>query len=103
MSLGVGVDDLAGARPENSASMIATRPRTIWASESPWKIEPGRRPSHCGRQPDLADAAGHLPVGVWLLGERRQRLAQFDDIAIAVLPFVEEGKIVADRLDRRWS
>ena len=35
-----------------------------------------------------------------LVGKRRQRLAEFDDIAIAVFPFVEEGEVVADRLDR---
>ena len=54
-----------------------------------------------GGEPDLADAAADLvPVDARLVRKRRQRLSQIDDIAITVLPLVEEGKIVAYRLDR---
>ena len=57
----------------------------------------------CG-QPDLADAAADL-VGVdaGFVGEGRQRRAQIDDIAVAVFPLVEEGKVVADRLNGRHA
>ena len=51
--------------------------------------------------PDLADAAAHLVgVVVRLVAQRLQRAAELDDIAIAILPIVEEGEIVAYRVDR---
>src|SRR5690606_8844419 len=53
-------------------------------------------------EPHLADAAGH-PVGfdARFVREGRQRRTQIDDITVAVLPLVEEGKVVADRLNGR--
>ena len=50
-------------------------------------------------EPHLADAAANL-VGVVVrrLAQRLQGAAEFEDIAIAVLPVVEEGKIAADRV-----
>jgi hypothetical protein len=53
-------------------------------------------------QPDLARAAAHL-VFVVVLGrrQRRERLAELDDIAIAVLPIVEEAEILNQILNRR--
>ena len=57
--------------------------------------------ANSGGQPDLADAALDLVfVDPEFIGERRQCLAELDDVAIAVLPLVEEGKIVADFLNR---
>jgi hypothetical protein len=51
-------------------------------------------------EPDLADAAANL-VGVIMggLAKRFERTAQLQDIAIAVFPIVEEGKVAADRID----
>ena len=51
-------------------------------------------------EPNLADAASHfVGVIVRLRAQRLERMAQFDDIAIPVLPVVERGEIIAD--DRR--
>jgi hypothetical protein len=61
----------------------------------------GRVAAALAFEPNLADAAANL-VGVVMRG-RAQRLegaAEFDDIAIAVLPVVEEGEIGADGFDR---
>ena len=51
--------------------------------------------------PDLADAAANL-VGVVVrrLGQRLQRAAELDDIAVAVLPIIEEGEVVAYGVNR---
>ena len=48
-------------------------------------------------EPDLADAAADL-VGLVMsrLGERLQRAAEFENIPIAIFPFVKEGEIAAD-------
>lgn len=52
-------------------------------------------------EPDLTDAAAHLvDVVVRLFGKRLERTAQFDDITIAILPFVQEGEIVTDGVNR---
>jgi len=52
-------------------------------------------------QPDLADAAADLVgVGARRLGERRKILAELDDVAVAVFPFVENGEVFADRFYR---
>ena len=49
---------------------------------------------HAGFQPDLADAAAHLGGLVAIaLRHRRQRAAELDDIAVAILPIVEELEI----------
>jgi hypothetical protein len=52
-------------------------------------------------EPDLADAAANL-VGVVMRGlaQRLERSAEFDDVAITILPVVEEGEIGADGVDR---
>jgi hypothetical protein len=52
-------------------------------------------------KPDLTDAAAHLiDVVMGGLVERLERASQFDDIAIAILPLVEEGEIGANGVDR---
>ena len=51
---------------------------------------------------NLADAAAHfVGVIVRLRAQRLERMAQFDNIAIPVLPLVERGEIIADDVDRR--
>src|SRR6185312_17289903 len=48
-------------------------------------------------EPHLRDAAIDLCRRVLLaFGKRRQRLAELDDVAVAVLPIVEEGQIFGD-------
>src|SRR5258706_450980 len=53
-------------------------------------------------EPDLAGAAVDL-VGGGVLGLRHriQRAAEFDDVAVAVVPLVQQRKIVPDFVDRR--
>ena len=85
---------------------MATRPLTRCESLSP------RSRMHAVLEavldPHLADAAAHLVgVGARALGEFRQFAAEFDHIAIAVFPIVEEGEIVANGVERaqgglRW-
>jgi hypothetical protein len=58
--------------------------------------------SRLALQPNLADAAPHLVHAVMRrLAERLERVAQFDDVAVAILPIVEGGKIFADCFNRR--
>jgi hypothetical protein len=61
----------------------------------------GRVAADFAFEPDLADAAANL-VGVVVRGwaQRLERSAELDDVAIAILPLVEEGEIGADRFDR---
>src|SRR5271166_4183963 len=61
-----------------------------------------RVPAFLPLQPDLADAAPHL-VGVVmrLFAQRLEVVTEFEHITIAILPLVEQGEIVADRLERR--
>src|SRR6185312_14307813 len=55
-----------------------------------------------GKEPDLANAALHpVRVVTRLIRKRWQRFTEFDDIAVAILPIIEEGKVVANGLDRR--
>ena len=57
---------------------------------------------HRGREPNLAGAALHLVrFAAVPLGERGERPAKLDHIAIAVVPLVEQGEIVDDFVDRR--
>jgi hypothetical protein len=52
-------------------------------------------------EPNLADAAAHpIRLVMGLGGQRLQRMAEFDQIAVAVIPIVEEGEISADGFDR---
>src|SRR5215470_8164097 len=53
------------------------------------------------RQPDLTGTTLHL-VGIApvALVERRQRSAELDDIAVAVVPLVQQGKILDDLVCR---
>ena len=47
-------------------------------------------------QPNLADAAANfVEVVVGLRAQRLERMSQFEDITISILPVVERGKIVA--------
>lgn len=50
-------------------------------------------------QPDLADATAHL-VGVIVSGlaQRFERTPEFENIAVAILPVVQEGEIAANRV-----
>src|SRR5665213_1965808 len=52
-------------------------------------------------QPDLAGAALHL-VGLRMLGfgHRVERAAEFDDVPVAVVPIVQQRKIIPDFVDR---
>jgi hypothetical protein len=51
-------------------------------------------------QPYLTDAAPHLVACiVGRLAERLEGMTEFHDIAIAILPIVEGGEIVADGLE----
>jgi len=51
-------------------------------------------------QPHLTDAAPHLvDFIVGRLAQWLERMTEFDDIAIAILPIVEGGEIVADGLE----
>ena len=51
-------------------------------------------------QPHLTDAAPHLvALIVGRLAKRLEGMTEFDDIAIAILPIVEGGEIVADGLE----
>jgi len=48
----------------------------------------------------LTDAAPHLvALIVGRLAKRLEGMTEFDDIAIAILPIVEGGEIVADGLE----
>src|SRR5215510_7321191 len=57
---------------------------------------------HGGREPNLAGAALHLVrVGTVALGQRAQTAAELDDIAVAVVPLLEQRKVVDDLVERR--
>ena len=59
---------------------------------------------HGGGKPDLAGAALHLVcVGMRLGRKRGERAAELDDVPIAVVPFVEQGEVVADLVDRHGA
>src|SRR5216684_2610255 len=53
------------------------------------------------RQPDLAGATLHL-IASGMLGfrHRRERAAEFDDIPVAVVPILQQRKIIPDFVDR---
>src|SRR6185503_1705832 len=52
-----------------------------------------------GREPHLADAALHLVGGgAVVLGQRRKLAAKLDDVAVAILPIVEQLEIGEDFL-----
>ena len=81
----------------------AISPRTMCASLSP--IECQHRAArairtHVGVEPDLARASLHLVgVAVRRRRKRRQFPPQFDQIAVAVVPVVEDREIVDDFVD----
>ena len=57
--------------------------------------------AHGCRQPDLAGATLHLVcVGAVAFCQRPQCATEFDEIAIAVVPLFEQGKIVDDLVER---
>ena len=90
--------------PEYSANRIAISPRTIWASLSPTNVE--HRPAAAvrldrGRKPHLAGAALHLVgVAAGRFRQRRQRAAELDQIAVAVVPLLQQSEILDDLVDR---
>ena len=52
-------------------------------------------------EPDLADAAIDLVLGGMLgLRHRIKHAAEFDDVPVAVVPFVQQLEIVPDFVDR---
>ncbi len=51
--------------------------------------------------PDLADATAHLGrLVVRGFGQRFERLAEFEDVAVAIFPIVEKSEVLADGGDR---
>jgi hypothetical protein len=51
-------------------------------------------------QPNLADAAANLVcIVMGSFAQRLQRAAELEDIAIAVFPIVEKGKVAADGIE----
>ena len=51
--------------------------------------------AHLGLEPDLAGAALHLVASLRAaLRNRRKRAAELDDVAVAVVPLVEQREIV---------
>jgi len=57
---------------------------------------------HGGREPDLARAALDLiRFGAVALGEGSQAAPELDDIAVAVVPLLEQRKVVDDLVERR--
>src|SRR5579884_316123 len=75
----------------------------VAAIEQDWLAIGARRRRHF--EPDLADAAAHLvDVVMGGLAQRLQRPAEVNDVAIAVLPIVEDGEIAANVFDTgQWS
>src|SRR5271165_5949679 len=56
---------------------------------------------HGGGEPDLAGATlDPVRVDMRLRRKQSERTAELDDITIAVVPFVEQGEVVADLIDR---
>ena len=54
------------------------------------------------RQPNLAGAARDFVLIILQhIGKRLEHFAKFDDIAVAVLPIVEQGEVFDDVVDRR--
>ncbi len=59
---------------------------------------------YMGEQPDLAGAAAHfVGLAVGAFRQRLQRAAKLDDIAIAVVPLIEQREILNDVVDRRHT
>src|SRR5947207_8800453 len=83
--------------------MIAINPRTIWgitiAGKSQHWAARAVRP-HSGVEPDLARAALNL-VGIAMrrLRQRRQFAPQLNQIAIAIIPVVQDCEIAGDLLN----
>jgi hypothetical protein len=56
---------------------------------------------HAGCEPNLAGAALDLVrFGTLPLRERAQAAAEFDDIAVTVVPLLEQRKVVEDLVER---
>ena len=53
------------------------------------------------RKPHLARAALHLVfLGMLGFGHRLERAAEFDDVPVAVVPIVQQHKVLSDFVDR---
>jgi glutathione S-transferase len=77
----------------------AHKVRIAVASKMKDRLAGGAR-SRLPFQPYLTDAAPHLvDFIVGCLAKRLEAMTEFDDIAIAILPIVEGGEIVADGLE----
>ena len=77
----------------------AHKVRIAVASKMKDRLAGGAR-SRLAFQPHLTDAAPHLvDFIVGCLAKRLEGMTEFDDIAIAILPIVEGGEIVADDLE----
>ena len=73
----------------------------MWASLSP-PAQHGLRPRtlDAALQPDLAGAALDLVgVAVRLWGQRGQHAAEFDEVAVALLPIVQKFEVRDDLVD----
>ncbi len=101
---GVRGDDLpgraVGEKRDRDRDQPAHQMRIAVAAKMQDRLA-GRVAAALAFEPNLADAAANL-VGVAMRGraQRLERAAEFDDIAITVLPVVEEGEIGADGFDR---
>ena len=93
--------------PEYSANSTAISPRTIWASLSPSKFSTGPAAPF-----GLTEVASHtwLAQPCTLLAslracfrQRRQRAAKLDQIAVAVVPLLQQIEILDDLVDRHGS
>ena len=101
---GVGSDDLLGRAVREKRDRDRDQPAHQMRIAVAAKMQnglAGRVAADFAFEPDLADAAANL-VGVVMRGlaQRLERSAEFDDVAITILPVVEEGEIGADGFDR---
>ena len=71
---------------------MAIKPRTIWASLSPAKFSRGLSPE-LSFSTVAGAALNFVPVSTLLVGQGLECAAQFDEIAVAILPLIEEFEI----------
>src|ERR1700730_3825210 len=92
------VDRMARACwPENIANKIAMSPRTIWASLSPQKVSTGPPwPFGCTAGPPLA----LVRFGPGAQGQGAHREADVDQIAVTVVPLLQQRKVVDGLVER---
>src|SRR5215813_9730205 len=100
---GIGVEDvarrLAGVERKQDGDEPAHDVRVAVTDEiEPWAV--GAVGPDLAGEPDLAGASLDLVgVGTLRLGQRRERPPEFDHVAVAIVPIVEERKVVRDLVD----